>query len=681
MPNLPLPPDALRHRCELSALPFQTTAELEPLDGPFEQARAAEALAFGASMRSEGYHVYALGPPGVGKHRLVAQVLAEQAPRAPVPSDWCYVHDFSAPQRPRRLELPAGAGVRLQRDMEALVEELRAAVPAAFESEEYRNRLQALHKEMEQQREAALAALSEKARARGVALVRTPVGFAVAPLKEGQVVDPEEFHKLPAAEQDRIRVDLEAVQEALGEVVRDFPAQDRKHREQVKTMNREVALGVAGHLVDEVRNRWAELPQVATYLQEVGRDVVENVHEFLASPESGEDGLAPQIRKLLAEGPALRRYAINVLVDRTGLSGAPVVYEDLPSHAGLVGRIEHRAHFGALWTDFTLVRAGALHRANGGYLVVDVRRLLAQPFAWEDLKRALRSGQIRIDPPERLLGLSGVAALEPEPIPLVVKVVLVGDRLLHLLLSELDPEFSGLFKVTADFEEQAPRAEGGELRLARLVTGIVRDEQLRPLDREAVARDRRAGVAPGRGRREADHPGARHRRPGPRVGPRGRPGAATGRGRSRRAGRARRGRASPGPDPAAHPSKPSPRARCSWTRRVRSGPGERPLRRRARTVHLRPAEPHHRARPPGTRERSWTSSGRSSWGDPSTRRGSSSWRASSAPASLPTVRCPCGPASSSSSRTAGSRGTAPPRPSSTPCSRRSPGSPSARGSR
>jgi predicted ATP-dependent protease len=488
MPIDPLPPDALRHRCEPSALPFQTTAEIEPLDGPFEQARAAEALAFGASMRSEGYHVYALGPPGVGKHRLVAQVLAEQAPRAPVPSDWCYVHDFSAPQRPRRLELPAGAGVRLQREMEALVEELRAAVPAAFESEEYRNRLQALHKELEQQREAALTALSEKARARGVALVRTPVGFAVAPMKDGQVVEPQEFHKLAEAEQDRIRVDLEAVQEALAEVVRDFPAQDRKHREQVKAMNREVALGVAGHLVEEVRNRWAELPQVATYLQEVGRDVVENVHEFLAGPESGEDGLAPQIRKLLAEGPALRRYAINVLVDRTGLSGAPVVYEDLPSHAGLVGRIEHRAHFGALWTDFTLVRAGALHRANGGYLVVDVRRLLAQPFAWEDLKRALRSGQIRIDPPERLLGLSGAAALDPEPIPLVVKVVLIGDRLLHLLLSELDPEFSGLFKVIADFEERAPRAEGGELRLARLVTGIAREERLRPFDREAVAR-------------------------------------------------------------------------------------------------------------------------------------------------------------------------------------------------
>jgi len=527
MPNVPLPPDRLRHRCDPAALPFQTTTELEPLDGPFEQSRAAEALAFGASMRSEGYHVYALGPPGVGKHRLVAQVMAAEAARGPVPSDWCYVQDFAAPQRPRPVELPAGAGVRLRRDMEALVEELKAAVPAAFESEEYRNRLQALHKQIEQEREAALAELSRKAQARGVALVRSPLGFAVAPTKGGEVIEPDAFHKLPDEERERVRVELEAIQEALADLLRSFPVQERRHREEVKAMNREVALGVAGHLVEEVRNRWAELPQVAAYLAAVGRDVVENVHEFLSGPDGGEEGVAPQLRKILAEAPTLRRYSVNVLVDRTGLNGAPVVYEDLPSHAGLVGRIEHRVHFGALVTDFTLLRAGALHRANGGYLVLDVRRLLAQPFAWEDLKRALRSGQIRIDPPERLLGFAGAGSLDPEPIPLTVKVILVGDRMLHLLLSELDPEFSGLFKVAADFEDKAPRADGGELRLARLVAGIVRDEKLRPFDRSAVARvvEQAARLADDGGKvttrvrdiadllREADHAAAGAGRP------------------------------------------------------------------------------------------------------------------------------------------------------------------------
>ncbi len=488
MPNTPLPPERLRHRCDPSSLPFETTADLEPLDGPFEQARAEEALTFGASMRSEGYHVYALGPPGVGKHRLVSQVLSAEAARAPVPSDWCYVHDFEDPQRPRHLELPAGNAVQLRRDMGALVEELQAAVPAAFESEEYRNRLQALHKRLEQEREAALEDLSRKAQARGVALVRTPLGLAVAPMKDGEVIEPDAFHKLPEEERQRIGVELQTIQEALGDLVRTFPVQDRKHREEVKAMNHEVALGVAGHLVDELRARWAHLPQVVAYLDTVGRDVVENVHEFLDGPGGNEEGVGQQIRKALSEAPAVRRYAVNVLVDRTGLAGAPVVYEDLPSHPGLVGRIEHRAHFGSLVTDFTLLRAGALHRANGGYLVLDVRRLLAQPFSWDDLKRALRSRQIRIEPPERLLGFGGAGSLEPEPIPLDVKVVLVGDRLLHLLLTELDPEFAGLFKVAVDFEDQAPRADGGDARLARLVAGIVRDEKLRSFDREAVAR-------------------------------------------------------------------------------------------------------------------------------------------------------------------------------------------------
>ena len=328
----------------------------------------------------------------------------------------------------------------------------------------------------------------------------------------------------------------------------------------------------------------------------------------------------------------LRRYAVNVLVDRTGLTGAPVVYEDLPSHAGLVGRIEHRAHFGALVTDFTLLRAGALHRANGGYLVLDVRRLLAQPFAWEDLKRALRSGQIRIEPPERLLGFAGAGTLEPEPIPLTVKVVLVGDRLLHLLLSELDPEFAGLFKVAADFEDQAPRADGGELRLARLVAGIARDERLRPFDRSAVARvvEQAARLADDGEKvttrvrdiadlvREADHAAAASRPP------RGGPG--------RRAGRARRGGAAPGPDPAAHPGSHR-RGDAARRHGGRAGrPGERPLGPPGRPGRLRPAEPDHRAACGWGAARWWTSSARWSSGAPSTRRASSSWRASSGPA-------------------------------------------------
>jgi lon-related putative ATP-dependent protease len=225
---------------------------------------------------------------------------------------------------------------------------------------------------------------------------------------------------------------------------------------------------------------------VLAHLDAVQRDVVENVHDFLGSGD-GEDAAA-QIRRLLSETPATHRYGVNVVVDNGGAKGAPVIYEDLPTHASLVGRIDHHSHFGTLVTDFSLIRSGALHRANGGYLVLDVRKVLQQPFAWEDLKRALRTREIRIEPPERLIGLSGTSSLEPERIPLDMKVVLLGERLLYHLLAEYDPDFLELFKVAADFEEEIDRGPGSELEYARLAATLGRSQGLRPFGREAVAR-------------------------------------------------------------------------------------------------------------------------------------------------------------------------------------------------
>jgi len=487
VPVTPLPPEALRRRCDHAALPFASTAELEPLAEPFGQERAVEALRFGASMRRDGYHVFALGQAGAGKRRLVRRLLGERAASEPVPPDWCYLHDFEDTQHPRAIELPPGTGQPFRRDMDELIDELKAAVPAAFESDEYRTRLQMMHKQLEEERERAMAELARKAEARGIGIVRTPVGLAVAPVRDGEVLEPERFRQLPPEERERVQKDLQELQESMAEVMRSFPAQERRHREQVKEMNREVAQHAVGHLIDDLRSRYAAVPPVVTHLDAVRKDVVENVHEFLGAADGGEEGLPAQMRRLFTETPALRRYQVNVLVDRTGAQGAPLVEEDLPTHAALVGRMEHQAHFGALVTDFTLLRAGALHRANGGYLLLDARRLLTQPFAWEELKRALRSRLVRIEPAERRFGLGGAPSLEPRPIPLDLKVVLLGDRFLYYLLAELDPEFHTLFKVAADFEDEVAR-EGGELRFARLLARLVREEGLRHVDRTGVAR-------------------------------------------------------------------------------------------------------------------------------------------------------------------------------------------------
>ena len=480
-----IPPDELCRRCDASRLPFESTAELEPLEPPLGQERAAEAIRFGVGIRREGFNVFALGPPGLGKRSLVLRLLRERATLEPAPDDWCYVFNFHERQRPMALRLPPGRGAALRRDAEKLVEELRAAIPAVFESEEYRARLQALEKQYEERREVAMHGVQEKARERGIAVIRTPMGLALAPVRNGEVIDPDQFHKLPEADQQRIQKDIAELQEGLQAVLRSLPQLDREHRDHVRIMNREVALFAVGHLIEETKKGYADLPQVTAHLDAVQADVVENVHEFLSAAD-GED-VAGQIRRLFSETPAMHRYGVNVVVDRSGASGAPVVVEELPSHSNLMGRVDHHAHMGMLVTDFTLIRSGALHRANGGYLVLDARRLLSQPFAWEDLKRALRSREIRVESPERLLGLSSTASIEPEPIPLELKVVLTGERWLHQLLTALDPEFLEFFKVAADFEDEFSR-EGEELSYARLAAAIARDEKLRPLGREAAAR-------------------------------------------------------------------------------------------------------------------------------------------------------------------------------------------------
>lgn len=485
MPVAPLSAELLRGRGLAADFAFGSTAELEDVDLPLGQARAEEALRLAIALRHDGYNAYVMGPVGLGKHALVLQMLERAGAEAATPSDWCYLNDFEDPRLPRVLELPAGLAPELRRDMDRLVDELRVAIPAAFESADYRTRLQLLEKELEEARERAIEEVRREAEGKQVALVRTPIGMGFAPLKDGLVLAPDDFHKLPEEEQARFKQDITELQDRLQGAIRSMPELQRNHREQVRQLNREVALSAAGHLIEDVRQRYGALPAVCAHLDAVRQDVVDNVHDFLAGADEDGDAAA-QIRKLLSQIPALRRYSVNVMVEHAGKKGAPVVYEDLPSLTNLMGRIEHHAHFGALVTDFTLIRPGALHRANGGFLVLDARKLLVQPFAWDELKRALRSRELRVEPPERLLGLAGTSSLEPRPIPLDVKVVLIGDRLVWHLLSALDPDFPQLFKVQADFEDALPRSPEADRRFARLVATLARREGLRALDRGAV---------------------------------------------------------------------------------------------------------------------------------------------------------------------------------------------------
>jgi lon-related putative ATP-dependent protease len=473
--NTPLPADALRRRCDPAQFAFQTTAELTELDAALGQGRAQGAIEFGVGMRREGYNLFAMGPQGIGRHTFVLRHLEAQAKSLPPPSDWCYVFHFKTPHKPRALTLPAGRAPAFRDSMARLVEELRAAVPAAFETDEYRNRRQQIEAEFGERQEHVLGELSERARAQHIALIRTPTGFGFGPMSGDTVMEPEEYRKLPAAEQKRLEDLVTKLQEELERVLHDLPKWRRESTRKLRELNREVTRAAVNSTIDEVKTEYRALPAVQEYLAEVQEDMLENAEAF---PMARAD--APEA--------TLRRYVVNVLIEHSEAAGAPIVFEDHPSHDALLGRIEHIAQMGALVTDFTLIKAGALHRANGGYLVLDALKLLNQPFAWDALKRALRSNEIRTQSLGQALSLISTVSLDPEPIPLQVKVVLVGQRLLYYLLHTNDPEFAALFKVAVDFEEDMPRAPENDLLYARVVAALARKESLRPLERAAVAR-------------------------------------------------------------------------------------------------------------------------------------------------------------------------------------------------
>jgi len=485
----PLTPEQLCRGCDPAQFPFETTAELAELMEVVGQARAIEAVQFGIGIARDGYNLFCLGPAGVGKHFIARQFLERHAAGQPVPSDWCYVNNFEQPQKPLALRLSPGQGTVLRRDCEQLVEELRSAIPAAFESEDYRTRKQVIETELKERHEKVFEEMRRKAEKKEIALLRTPTGFVFAPIQKGEVLGPEEFERLTEPERLRLESDVEALQRELQAAMREAPQWEKEGREKVKELNHAVTQFAVGHLMDALRKKYSDLPEIQKHFDAIEQDVIENVDEFLKPPENPLAALIGVPQRHVPKGsPFFRRYEVNLLMDHSRNHGAPVVFEDNPTFQNLNGQVEYTAQFGALVTDFNLIRAGALHRANGGYLILEARKLLQQPYAWEGLKRALQSAEIRIESLGEMLGWVSTASLQPQRIPLHVKVVLLGERLLYYLLSQYDPDFSELFKVAADFEDRMDRTPESGLLYARLIGTLAKKENLLPLDRSAVAR-------------------------------------------------------------------------------------------------------------------------------------------------------------------------------------------------
>lgn len=479
-----LPARLLYTPCNPRQLTFRNTDELVSADqAMLGQSRALEAMQFGVDISKDGYNLFVHGPAGVGKSTMVSQFLENHSAEAVTPPDWCYVYNFSEPNKPLRLDLPAGRALAFKKDMQDLVSELQTAIPSVFEAEEYHTRVQLAEEKFLSKREKAIEALELEAKRLDIKLVRTRNGFTLAPVKDDKVISPEDFALLSEAEKKRYEQGVTKLQERISYLVAQDPRLQRELRAELRELNEETVSPVVEHLSDELKDKYTGLTQVIQYLSQVQNDVIDNVGDYLRQDDE-KNLLRPQTE---VSAP-YRRYEINVFVDHSQTNGAPIVYENNPSYQNLIGRVEHYAQLGTLISDFMHIKPGALHKANGGYLVLEARKILAQPFAWEGLKRAIGAKEIRIQSLGDMYSVISTVSVEPESIPLDVKIVLLGDRMYYYLLQSYDPDFQELFKVAVDFDTRIERTDENLCSYAQLIANLVKKQKLKVFNKKAVAR-------------------------------------------------------------------------------------------------------------------------------------------------------------------------------------------------
>lgn len=476
MPVQPLPPEKLRLNVDPARFNFDTTEELPASTHIIGQPRGTRAIEFGMGINSRGYNVFVMGRTGTGRTTAIERFLQTRTTKEPVPSDWVYVHNFGTPHRPRAIALPAGEGSVFQARMAALIGYISEDLPQAFESEMYQEAIQAVRLGFEEHQAQRLAILNEKAAGQGLALARTASGIVVVPVSNGRQLTPEELGQLPLEQQQALEKNLETLSEELDETLYEIYELERETRQKIREVDRTVAeAAVQNHFAD-LQDIYLENGELLVYLNEVHQDVLNQIDDFAPQLDSQED-------------IDLRRYEVNLVVDNGRSQGAPVVTEQNPTVMNLFGRLEYEMEAGAVFTHFTNIKCGSLHEANGGYLILHANDFLEQPLAWEALKRALRTQELRIQP-NATMDESRVLAksLAPEPIPLNVKIILTGSPAIYYALYEQDEDFASLFKVRADFDSSMPLDDDHITEYASFVATRCHEEKLLHFDKTAVAK-------------------------------------------------------------------------------------------------------------------------------------------------------------------------------------------------
>ena len=484
-------PDASRRRLDPATLPFETTDEVAHGRGTIGQPRAIDAIGFGLEVRSYGYNTFVAGQPGSGRETSIIDLVDEFAPRQPTPNDWVYVHNFDDADQPNSIQLPVGRGAALAADMLQFVSDAQREIPRAFDSDDYARRQREVLTEIGGRRDKLFEELQQFAVANSFTIQMTQTGIATIPTINNQPIPNEAYGLLPETQRQEIEKHGKLVQERLGATMRQARQLEREAAERIVALDRDVTLFAIGPLLHELRERYDGVDEVRHYIDAVQEDVLANYGEFrvpdtMATPDPAQAAALQMQAGRRAE--YLARYQVNVLIDNSGTHGAPVISERNPTYYNLIGRMDYRSMFGTMITDFREIKPGALHRANGGLLVLHATDILRQPFAWEALKRALLCREIRIEHMGEQLSMVPVATLRPEPIPLDIKVILIGSSMLYQALYAADEDFAELFKVKADFAPDMTWNDENVGHYVAFISRHIRDNDLRHLDRVAVAR-------------------------------------------------------------------------------------------------------------------------------------------------------------------------------------------------
>ena len=487
--------EQLYRKCDPAKFEFNTTADLEERLSALGQDRAISAVELGINIKSKGYNLFCLGPEGTGKTSLVKRILEKEGKKRATPDDWVYVYNFEEPHKPIAINFPAGEASGFAKEMEEFTDKVEHELPEVVKNEMYEEQLAIIREKYQEKRNDYVKVLQKKAKGKKVSLLHMPMGVVVAPMKNGEIISPDVFDTLSDEEKNEIMADLNAMQEEIAQHQDEAPAWEEKQTEEIKKLQERLVKEAIKKPLGEIKQKYRGNKKVADYLKSVQRYILENITSFVPdynqdSKPQGEDepmlGLLSQLKNQQEEDK-FSKFKVNVVVKNVPNSGAPIILLDHPTQGNLVGKIERLQQFGALITDFTLIKSGALHAANGGFLLIDARKLLLQPYSWDSLKRALASKEIKIEAPSEDTSFSTIS-LDPQPIPLDVKVVMTGDADLYDLLSERDPDFCDYFKVEADFGMVIDRTDENEVEYAKLIGSLTKKKNLRSLNKQAVAR-------------------------------------------------------------------------------------------------------------------------------------------------------------------------------------------------